>query len=119
MGGPGDSITAKGSLPLLVLRRAEGVLVLAKSLLIPQHHCGIYCTQGAPGVAGLVCPEGFDPASTPLKSLSHSPISLYLSCDTTRRQLQGPAKFNLLGRKILSSVQESTTAPHQRNVNRE
>lgn len=91
----------------------------AKSLLMPQHHCGVCCTQRAPGGAGLVCPEGFDPASLPLKSLSHSPIGLYLSRDTAFRQLQGPADFNLLGRKILSSVQESTTAPHQRNVNRE
>lgn len=109
-------IIAKDSLTPLVLSRAEGMLVL---VVPPDTTASLWCcTQGTPGVAGLVCAEGSDPASTSLKSLSHSPISLYLSCDTCR-QLQGAAKSNLLARKILSSVQESTTAPHQRNVNRE
>ena len=51
--------------------------------------------------------------------ITESRISFYLSLDKTCRQLQGPAKLNLLGRKVLSSVQESTTAPHHRNINRE
>lgn len=85
-------------------------------LLIPQWCCRICCTRGLLGWQDLY---GFDPASAPLKSLSHSAMSLYLPHDTTCRQLQGPAKFNLLGRTVLSSVQESSTAPHQRNINRE
>lgn len=42
--------------------------------------------KGVPEVAGLVRAMDFDPASTPLKSLSHARINLYRG--TVCRQLQ-------------------------------